>query len=227
MASITSVRPAHGPALPHVQGDGAAPGTTPVECERCHGRGLLDDDKGMFSLSTICPVCQGRGVHIETPCPTCHGSGREASSRAVKVRIPAGVENGQRIRLRGKGQPGQYGAAAGDLYVVVHVSRDKRFGRKGRNLTTTVPVSFADAALGTTVAVETLDGPVTVRVPAGTPSGTTLRVRGRGVPASGKAPVGDLLVTIEVQVPKDLTEDQRAAVAAMAKALEGATEEVG
>ena len=118
------------------KGSGAAPGTTPVECERCHGRGVLDDDKGMFSLSTICPVCQGRGARIETPCPSCHGSGREASSRSVKVRIPPGVEDGQRIRVKGKGQPGQQGAPAGDLYVVVHVSRDPRFGRKGRNLTT-------------------------------------------------------------------------------------------
>jgi len=206
-------------------GTGAAPGTSPVECERCHGRGVLDDDKGMFSLSTICPVCQGRGVRIETPCPTCHGSGREASSRTVKVRMPPGVEGGQRIRVRGKGQPGQQGAPPGDLYVMVHVSRDPRFGRRGRDLTTRVAISFADAALGTNATVDTLDGPVTVRVPPGTSPGTTLRIRGRGVPANGKAPAGDMLVTIDVTVPKDLTDEQRAAVEEMAKHLEDATKE--
>jgi len=206
-------------------GSGAAPGTTPVECERCHGRGVLDDDKGMFSLSTICPVCQGRGVRIETPCPTCHGSGREASSRTVRVRIPPGVEGGQRIRIRGKGQAGQQGAPAGDLYVTVHVSREPRFGRRGRHLTTRVPITFAEAALGTTVAVDTLDGPVTVRVPPGTSPGTTLRIRGRGVAAHGKEPAGDLLVTIDVTVPTDLTDEQRAAVEEMAKRLETVAED--
>jgi molecular chaperone DnaJ len=204
-------------------GNGAAPGTTPVECERCHGRGVLDDDKGMFSLSTVCPVCHGRGVRIETPCPSCHGTGREASSRSVRVRIPPGVEGGQRIRVKQKGQPGQQGAQAGDLYVVVHVSKDTRFGRRGRNLTTRVEVSFAEAALGTTVTVETLDGPVTMRVPPGTASGTTLRIREKGVPTSGKAPAGDLLVTVVVNVPTDLTDEQRAAVEALAKSFDATT----
>lgn len=202
-------------------GSGAAPGTTPVECERCHGRGVLDDDKGMFSLSTVCPVCQGRGTRIETPCPSCHGSGREASSRTVKVRVPPGVEDGRRIRVKGKGQPGQQGAPPGDLYVVVHVSKDKRFERQGRNLVCKVPVTFAQATLGANVSVETLDGPVTVKVKPGTASSTTLRLRGRGVPAHGKQPAGDLLVTIEVTVPKDLTADQRAAIVELDKSLTG------
>ena len=204
-------------------GTGAAPGTTPVECDRCHGRGVLDDDKGMFSLSTVCPVCHGRGVRIETPCPSCHGTGREASSRSVRVRIPPGVDAGQRIRVKGKGQPGQQGAPAGDLYVVVHVSKDKRFGRKGRNLTTRVEISFAEAALGTTVSVETLDGPVTMRVTPGTASGTTLRIRGKGVASSGKTPAGDLLVTVVVNVPTDLSDEQRAAVEALAKSFDATT----
>jgi len=201
------------------KGTGAAPGTSPITCERCHGRGTLDDDKGMFSLSTICPSCQGRGTRLETPCPSCHGSGREASSRSVRVRIPGGVEGGQRIRIKGKGQPGQQGAPAGDLYVVVHVSRDARFGRKGRNLTSRVPVSFADATLGADVAVETLDGEVTLRIAPGTASGTTMRVRGRGVPGHGTIPAGDLLVTVDVVVPKELTDEQRAAVEALAESL--------
>ncbi len=203
-------------------GSGAAPGTSPVACERCGGRGVLDDDKGMFSLSTICPVCQGRGVRVETPCPACHGTGREASSRSVRVRVPAGVEDGQRIRVKGKGQAGEQGAPAGDLYVVVHVARDRRFGRRGRNLTTKVPVSFAQATLGAEVKVATLDGQVTVRIPAGTAPGTTMRVRGKGVPASGKQPAGDLLVTVEVTVPKDLTPEQRAALEQLDQTLSGA-----
>jgi molecular chaperone DnaJ len=202
-------------------GTGAAPGTAPVECERCHGKGVLDDDKGMFSLSTLCPACQGRGVRIETPCPSCHGSGREASSRSVRVRLPAGVEGGQRIRVKGKGQPGEHGAPPGDLYVVVHVSRDARLGRKGRNLTTRVPVSFAQATLGADVPVATLDGEVTMRIPPGTAPGTTLRLRGKGVPASGDKPAGDLLATIDVTVPKDLTADQRAAIEDLDKTLSG------
>ena len=201
------------------RGSGAAPGTQPVTCDRCGGRGTLDDDKGMFSLSTICPKCQGRGNLIETPCPSCHGSGREASSRSVRVRIPGGVEGGQRIRIKGKGQPGQQGAPPGDLYVVVHVSRDARFGRKGRNLTSRVPVSFAEAALGADVVVETLDGDVTMRIAPGTAPGTTLRVRGRGVPGHGTVPGGDLLVTVDVVVPKDLTDEQRAAVEALAATM--------
>jgi molecular chaperone DnaJ len=200
-------------------GSGAAPGTSPVTCERCHGRGVLDDDKGMFSLSTVCPACQGRGQRIETPCPSCHGTGREASSRSVRVRIPAGVENGQRIKVKGKGQKGAQGAPDGDLYVVVHVSRDARFGRRGRNLTTKVEVPFADAALGTTIAVPTLTGPVTMRVPAGTASGTTLRIRSKGVAASGTTPVGDLLVTVNVAVPTELTDEQRAAIETMQRSL--------
>jgi molecular chaperone DnaJ len=207
------------------KGSGAAPGTSPAACERCHGRGVLDDDKGMFSLSTVCPECRGRGSRIETPCPSCHGSGREASSRSVKVRIPPGVEGGQRIRVKGKGQPGSNGAPAGDLYVVVHVSRDPRFGRKGRNLTARVPVSFADATLGTTVSIDTLDGPVTMRVPAGTAPGTKLRVRGRGVPAHGSAAGGDLLVTVDVTVPTALSDEQRAAVEALARSFDGDRED--
>lgn len=218
--ATTSVRLPTDAQCSTCHGTGAAPGTTPVECDRCHGRGMLDDDKGMFSLSTVCPICHGRGVRIETPCPSCHGTGREASSRSVRVRIPPGVEDGQRIRVKAKGQPGQQGAQSGDLFVVVHVSRDKRFGRRGRNLTTRVEISFADAALGTTASVETLDGPVTMRVPAGTASGTTLRIRAKGVPSSAKTPVGDLLVTVVVNVPTDLTDEQRSAVEALAKSFD-------
>ncbi len=204
-------------------GSGAAPGTSSLTCERSGGRGTLDDNQGMFSLSTICPVCNGRGTTVDTPCPTCHGTGTERRVKKVKVRIPPGVEDGQRIRVKGRGAPGQGSAPAGDLFVVVRVGRHARFGRRGRNLTLTVPVTFAEAALGTTITVPTLDAPVTLRVPPGTSPGTHLRVKGRGVPAGAKsgASAGDLLVRIDVTVPKDLTDEQRSAVEALAAALSG------
>jgi len=210
------------------RGSGAAPGTSLRTCGRCGGSGQLNDDQGPFSLSKICTDCSGRGQTVETPCPNCHGSGHEHSTRKVKVRIPAGVEDGQRIRVKGRGAPGEGTAPAGDLYVVVHVAHDARFGRRGRNLTSMAKVSFADAALGTQITVPTLDDPVTVKVPAGTQPGTQLRVRGRGVPAQGKSHPnpGDLLVKIEVEVPKDLTDAQRAALEGFAATMSPEHEEV-
>ncbi len=201
-------------------GSGAAPGTRPTTCPRCGGTGSLQDDQGLFSLSQICPQCGGRGTIVTTPCPTCSGTGVEHRNRAVKVRIPAGVEDGQRIRVKGRGAAGRGNAPSGDLYVVVRVGRHGLFGRRGHNLTLTVPVAFAELALGTTLTVPTLGDPVTLRVPPGTPSGRTFRVKGRGVPAGGKHPAGDLLVTAEVAVPKDLTDEQRAAVEDLAKVIE-------
>ena len=200
-------------------GSGAAPGTGYVTCERCEGRGVLTDDQGPFAMSSVCSVCQGRGSRIVTPCPTCHGSGREPSSRRVNVRIPAGVVDGQRIRLKGKGAPGAQGGPAGDLFVDVHVAPDPRFARRGRHVTTSVDVGVTSAMLGTTVSVDTLDDPVTLKVPAGTQSGTTMRVRGRGVPPVGKHATGDLLVTVNVRVPSKLTKEQRAIVEKLAHAL--------
>jgi molecular chaperone DnaJ len=201
-------------------GSGSAPGTRPDPCPRCGGTGSLQDDQGLFSLSQICPQCSGRGTIVTHPCPTCSGTGTEHRNRSVKVRIPAGVEGGQRIRVKGRGAAGRGGGPAGDLYVIVHVGRHHVFGRKGRNLTLTVPVGFAEAALGTTLTVPTLDDPVTLRVPAGTPSGRTFRVKARGVPGGKKSPTGDLLVTVEVDVPGELTEEQRTAVEELAKVIE-------
>src|SRR5664280_375846 len=200
-------------------GRGAAPGTGFVTCERCQGRGVLNDDQGPFAMSSVCPVCQGRGGRIVTPCPTCHGTGREPSSRRVNVRIPAGVVDGQRIRLKSKGNPGAHGGPAGDLFVDVHVASDAHFARKGRNVTTSVDVPLTSAILGTAIVVTTLDDPVTLKVPAGTQPGTTMRVRGRGVPAAGKHAAGDLLVTVNVVVPKKLNKEQRTLVEKLATAL--------
>jgi molecular chaperone DnaJ len=207
------------------KGSGAAPGTSTHTCPRCGGTGSLNDNQGLFSLSTVCPDCVGRGTLFDTPCPVCHGTGSEQKVRSVKVRIPAGVEDGQRIRVKGRGAPGQGMAPPGDLYVVVHVGAHETFGRSGRNLTITVPVTFPEAALGTTITVPTLDGKVTLKVPAGTQSGRVLRVRGRGVPGtSGRngARTGDLMVKVDVLVPTELTDEQRAAVESLAEVTEAA-----
>jgi molecular chaperone DnaJ len=201
-------------------GSGAAPGTHPTTCPRCGGSGTLQDDQGLFSLSQICPECGGRGTVVTTPCPTCGGTGVEHRNRTVKVRIPPGVEDGQRIRVKGKGAAGRGNGPSGDLYVVVRVDRHGVFGRRNRNLTLTVPVSYPEATLGTTLTVPTLTEPVTLRVPAGTPSGRTFRVKGRGVPAGRKTTTGDLLVTVEVAVPDELTDEQRAAVEALAQVVD-------
>ncbi|MGH9018547.1 MAG: molecular chaperone DnaJ [Acidimicrobiales bacterium] len=206
-------------------GNGAAPGTLPVTCPSCHGSGALSDNQGLFSLSRVCPQCSGRGTIIETPCPTCKGSGVTRRTRSVKVRIPAGVEDGQRIRVKGRGAAGRANGPSGDLYVVVHVERHPVFGRRGKNLTLVAPVTFAETALGTTITVPTLDEPVTLRVPGGTPTGQTFRVKGRGVPSSGRRGGGDLLVTVEVAVPKKLTDEQRAAVEELARVSDPAPRE--
>jgi molecular chaperone DnaJ len=203
-------------------GTGARPGTTPHTCPQCEGRGVLDENQGFFSFSTPCPNCAGRGYTVDEPCPTCRGSGIEHRPREVKVRIPGGVENGQRIRLRGKGGPGRNGGPPGDLYVTVRVAPHRLFGRRGRDLTLTVPVTFPEAALGADITVPTLDGgSVKVRIPAGTRSGRTFRVKGRGV--STPKGTGDLMVTVEVAVPKKLSATERKAVEALAAAGDGAS----
>ncbi|MGH8976941.1 MAG: molecular chaperone DnaJ [Acidimicrobiia bacterium] len=199
-------------------GNGAAPGTSPETCPQCHGAGTIAVDQGPFSFSQVCPTCGGRGQVIPTPCPTCHGRGVEVRDREVKVRVPTGVADGQRIRVKGRGGAGASGGPSGDLYVVVHVQPHPLFGRNGSDLTLHVPVTFAEAALGADVRVPTLDGQVTVRIPAGTPSGKVMRVRGKGV-ANGKGS-GDLLVTVDVQVPGELNDEQRAAVDNLAQVLD-------
>ncbi|MGH9101961.1 MAG: molecular chaperone DnaJ [Acidimicrobiales bacterium] len=200
-------------------GTGSAPGTSPSVCPRCGGRGALDDNQGLFSFSQPCPNCGGRGLVVETPCPSCKGSGVERRARRVRVRIPAGVEGGGRIRLKARGGAGRHGGPPGDLYVVARVGRHKVFGRRGRDLTLTVPLSYPEAALGATVSVPTLESTVSLKIPAGTPSGRTFRVRGRGVPGDGKRGPGDLLATVEVAVPAQLDTVQRQAVEALSEAL--------
>jgi len=184
-------------------GSGARPGTSPKVCPSCNGSGVINRNQGAFGFSEPCTDCRGSGSIIEHPCDECHGTGVTTRTRTINVRIPPGVEDGQRIRLAGQGEAGLRGAPSGDLYVTVHVRPDKVFGRDGDDLTVTVPVSFTELALGTTLSVPTLEGKVGVRVPKGTADGRILRVRGRGVPKRDGGH-GDLLVTVKVAVPPNL-----------------------
>lgn len=213
----TSVNLTSDAACQTCRGSGARPGTTPTTCATCGGRGVLDDNQGLFSFSQACPNCAGRGTVVEDPCPACRGSGVERRARAVKIRIPAGVSDRQRIRLKGRGGQGRNKGPAGDLYVVVLVGPHPFFRRSGRDLTLVVPVTFAEAALGADVKVPTLDGDaVTIRMPAGTRNGRTFRVKGRGV-GTAKG-TGDLLVTVEVAVPAKLSAGERKAIESLAAA---------
>jgi molecular chaperone DnaJ len=209
MAGVTTTLRVSGQGVcPTCAGTGSAPGTSPVTCQHCQGRGQVLSDQGPFSFAEPCPVCGGRGQRIVTPCETCKGVGATHRTRDVRARIPAGVKDGARIRIPGKGEAGANGGPAGDLFVKIHVNAHPLFGRRGDHLTLTVPITFPEAAMGTRLTVPTLeDGPVTLKVPAGTESGRTFRVRGKGAP--GKRGRGDLLVTVEVAVPRKLSRTQR------------------
>jgi molecular chaperone DnaJ len=203
-------------------GSGARPGTTPKLCPQCGGRGVIDDNQGLFSFSTPCRRCGGAGTVIEDPCPTCRGTGVEKRAREVQARIPAGVSDGQTIRLKGRGAPGRSGGPAGDLLVDIHVAPHPRFGRSGNDLTVRVPVSFAEAALGADISVPTLDGPeVKLRLRPGTQSGSRHRVKGRGI--ATKKGTGDLIVTVDVVVPTSLTDTERAAIERLAEVSSAAS----
>jgi molecular chaperone DnaJ len=178
-----------------------------VGCPRCGGRGEIAENQGFFSMTRTCPQCGGAGRIVETPCTRCGGSGSERRTRTLNVRIPPGVRDGARIRVGGRGEPGLGGGAPGDLFVRVAVEPHPMFGRKGDDLVVELPVSFPEAALGAQVQVPTLDGPVTLKIPAGTPTGKTFRVRGRGAPRKGGR--GDLLVKVKVDVPEKLSRDER------------------
>jgi molecular chaperone DnaJ len=205
-------------------GSGAKPGSVPRTCPVCHGVGLVSTNQGAFSFSEPCRECQGVGTIVDVKCPECHGTGGVTKTRTLNVRIPAGVADGQKIRLSGRGEPGNRGGPAGDLYVLIKVREDALFGREGDDLTLTVPITFPEAVYGVDLTLPTLDGSVTVRVPPGTPSGRVLRVRGRGVPRRDGTP-GDLLVTVDVVIPKDLPESARKALEEYAQAAPPAARE--
>jgi molecular chaperone DnaJ len=190
-------------------GSGAKPGTAPILCPECKGRGVISESQGLFALSQPCPRCRGNGTVIEDPCPTCRGTGRERRTKRYTVKIPAGVKDGSRIKLRGKGEAGYGGAEAGDLYVVTRVAPSNVFTRRGDDLVVDVPVAYPDAALGAQVEVPTPDGTVTVKVKAGTNDGTLLRVKGKGAPKLKGSGKGDLLARVKLTVPKKLSKKQR------------------
>jgi len=197
-------------------GTGARPGTSPRTCEVCQGSGLVTRNQGSFAFSEPCANCSGTGSVIDDPCPICHGERTVVKSRTLRTRIPAGVSDGQRIKLAGRGEPGLGGGPAGDLYVVVHVSRHELFGRSGDNLTLTVPVTFAELVRGSTLKVPTLTGTVSLRVPPGTSSGRKFRVKGAGV--ARKSQVGDLIVTVEVSIPQRISAEATEALSQFAAA---------
>ncbi|GAA1013826.1 chaperone protein DnaJ 1 [Acrocarpospora pleiomorpha] len=202
-------------------GTGAKAGTTPRVCPTCEGTGAASRNLGNFAFSEPCRDCRGRGLLVDDPCPVCDGSGRGKSTRNIQARVPAGVSDGQRIKLKAKGAPGENGGPAGDLYVVVHVQPHPVFGRSGENLTVSVPVTFPEAALGAEIKVPTLRGmPVTLRIPESTPNGRTFRVRGRGA-ARKDGTKGDLLVSVQVTVPEHLNDKARAALEEFRDATEG------
>lgn len=203
------------------RGTGAKAGTTPTVCPTCRGSGQSSRNLGTFAFSEPCRTCRGRGLVVEDPCPACGGSGRAMSARTIQARIPAGVADGQRIKLKGKGASGERGGPAGDLYVRVHVSEHPVFGRSADNLTVTVPVTVPEAALGAEIKVPSHGGaPVTVRIPPGTPNGRTFRVRGKGVRRKDGTR-GDLLVTTDIVVPRDVTGKGRKALEDLREATAG------
>jgi len=220
-ATVTLRLTGEGPC-PVCGGTGAKSGTVPKVCPDCHGTGQQARNLGGFGLSEPCKTCRGRGLVVEDPCTSCSGSGRAMSSRTVQVRIPAGVADGQRIRIPGKGASGEHGGKTGDLYVRVHVKPHEVFGRSGDNLTVTVPVTITELALGADIKVPTHRGPaVTVRVKPGSANGTVIRVPGRGVRRKDGTP-GDLRATLEVTVPHDLSSKAKSALEDLRIATPGA-----
>jgi len=190
-------------------GSGAAPGKAPITCSTCGGRGQVRYQQGFFSIARACPTCQGTGQVITDPCSKCRGEGRLLRERTVDVTIPAGVEDGTRIRYAQQGESGVHGGPNGDLYVVLHVKEHKFFEREGNDLHCVVPISFSQAALGAEIQIPTLDGEHTLKVPEGTQAGTNFRIKGKGVPVLHSRSKGDLYVQVKVQTPSKLTKRQR------------------
>ena len=190
-------------------GSGAEPGTAPTVCPQCGGRGVVSDSQGLFALSHPCPRCRGNGTVVEHPCRACRGSGRERVQRTYQVKIPAGAKDGTRIRLKGRGEQGRNGGPAGDLFVVARVAASPLYERRGADLVVDVPVSYADAALGAKVEVPTPEGPISLKVPAGSQHGKLLKVKGRGAPKLKGGGKGDLLARLRLDVPEKLSKKER------------------
>jgi molecular chaperone DnaJ len=191
-------------------GSGGKPGSAVTTCPVCNGQGIVEENQGLFSIPRTCSACGGRGRRIDEPCPKCRGAGAVSRTDHVRVRIPPGVRDGARIRVRGRG--GSRGGNPGDLYVIVHVSPHPLFGRNGDDLSLTLPLTFTEAALGADVKVPTPGGSVTLKIPAGTQSGRTFRIRGRGAPRLKGGGYGDLLATVTIVVPEKLTPAEKDAL---------------
>jgi molecular chaperone DnaJ len=199
-------------------GSGAQPGTAPVICPECNGRGVVSESQGLFALSQPCPRCRGNGTVIEKPCPKCAGSGRERRTKRYTVKIPAGVKDGTRIKLKGKGEIGAAGGPAGDLVVITRVAPSRLYARRGADLVIDVPVTYAEAALGATVEVPTPFGErLSLKVPPGSQEGRQLRIRGHGAPKLGESGRGDLIARLRVSVPKKLSKKEREALEELRK----------
>ena len=199
-------------------GTGAEPGTSPIICPQCNGRGVISESQGLFALSEPCPRCRGNGTVVEKPCRNCNGTGREVRTKTYTVKIPAGVKDGTRIRLKGKGEVGAEGGAPGDLFVVTRVQPSKLFQRRGADLVVEVPVTYTEAALGATVEVPTPYGDrVSLKGPAGTQDGRQLRIRAHGAPKLKGGGKGDLIARLRVTVPKKLTKKEREALEELQK----------
>ena len=199
------------------RGTGAAPGKAPVSCRSCNGRGQVRYQQGFFSIARTCPACQGAGNVITDPCPKCKGEGRLMRERVVETKVPAGVEDGTRIRFSGLGEAGAFSGPAGDLYIVLHVKEHAFFEREGNDLHCVVPISFPQAALGTEIMIPTLEGEHKLKVPEGTQSGTSFRIRSKGVPILNSHGKGDLYVEVRIQTPAKLNKRQRELVAELAQ----------
>jgi len=193
---------------PDCDGTGAAPGTSPQTCQQCNGVGQVQQSQGFFRVAMTCPVCHGEGKVIREPCPNCRGQRLVQTVRELSVRIPAGVDNGSRLRLRGEGESGMYGGPPGDLYVVIHVQEDKTFSRQGQDLIYRTEVTIVQAILGDKVEIPTLDEPVKLDIPKGTQSGEVFRLKDLGLPYLGSQQRGDLLVEVTVKVPTHVSRKQ-------------------
>jgi molecular chaperone DnaJ len=206
---------------PTCRGTGAKPGTSPRVCPKCNGRGIESQGQGLFSISQPCSQCGGTGTQIDDPCPTCKGSGATRQVKRYRVNIPAGVKDGSRVRLAGKGESGPRGGAPGDLYVITRVSDSPVFKRKGDNLEVEVPITIVEAIRGATVDVPTLAAAKRIRVPAGTQHGTVQRLRGEGPPKLNGKGRGDIHYRLVIDVPRSLSTDQQKAVDDLAEVLDG------
>ncbi|MFM8330704.1 MAG: molecular chaperone DnaJ [Candidatus Methylumidiphilus sp.] len=205
-------------------GTGAKKGSTPVTCTTCQGHGVVRMQQGFFAVQQTCPACHGSGQQIKDPCRSCYGQGRVQETKTLSVKIPAGVDTGDRIRLGGEGESGQFGGPAGDLYVQVNVKEHPIFTRDGANLFCEVPISFPTACLGGDLEVPTLDGKVSLKIPAETQTGKSFRIRGKGVKPVRGGPVGDLVCKVRIETPVNLTKDQIEMVKKLDESLVGAAD---